>query len=476
MLDSAGCSPFNALDTVIAMSDDAASFLARPKASAGIRDTAPLVLVGNFEVERHWALGEPGLPTFRSPASDLVVNRMDEFALTLAGPHDVVIVKQPPDPGHLAYLASLGWRTPRVLTPSATDPGRDVVEDALADPALLGQLARLADQGAAIHPHGMSPQVQELADACGLALTAPPAAVCKAVNSKIYSRTLVERLGLRQPAGWCCDDIDRWREAVAWARGVLAAGNRVAVKDAFGVSGRGILVIDAEARLDQVDRMLRTRAARRGEDRLGVVVEQWVPTSADLNYQFVVFGDGTVGFDFVKLALTERGVHKGHLMPAPVTEAVHAEIVDVATRVGAALAEDGYHGVVGIDAMLDPDGGLYPVTEINARNNMSTYQEPLVALCGLPHETTLARYYPLAPDRTITFDRVRQRLGDLLFTAKGEGGLVVNNFATAVAGVPANGAGRLYGLLFGADLDAVRDIDDQVTERLSIWQPNGRKP
>ncbi|NMO53358.1 ATP-grasp domain-containing protein [Actinoplanes sp. TBRC 11911] len=441
------------------------AFLDRLRTALG-RAGQPFVLLGNFEVERHWGEGELGLPTFNSPGSDLVVNRMDEFALTLAGPDDVVVLKSQPDAGYLEYLTSLGLTLPRILTPAVSNPANDVTGDALADESLRLLLSRLRDSGAAILPHGISEREERLAETTGVPLAGPSAAVAKAVNGKVYSRRLTEELGLRQPAGRWCDSIDRWREAVTWARDVLAAGGRVAVKDSFGVSGKGILVIADAGRLNQLDRMFTSRATRRGTEALGVVVEEWVEKSADLNYQFTLGRDGAVRVDFVKEALTESGVHKGHLVPARLGTGVREEIEECCRRVGAALATEGFFGVVGVDAMLDPDGRLYPVTEINARNNMSTYQETLLELLELTGRTALARHYPVVVPGGVPFAGLRDALGDLLLTDKNASGMVVNNFATVTAAE----SGRLYGILLGSGLDAVRDLDDRLTGVLDEWQ------
>ena len=45
---------------------------------------------------------------FGGRAATAIVNRMDEFALLLAGPGDHVVLKAAPDPDYLSYLTSLG--------------------------------------------------------------------------------------------------------------------------------------------------------------------------------------------------------------------------------------------------------------------------------------------------------------------------------------------------------------------------------
>ena len=119
--------------------------------------------------------------------------------------------------------------------------------------------------------------------------------------------------------------------------------------------------------------------------------------------------------------------------------------------------------------MTDPDGGLYPVVEINARNNMSTYQATLVERLVGPDRVALARQYPLRLAAALPFDRLRRGLGELLLTRPGGVGLVVHAFATVNAGVDAQPfPGRLYGLLTATSTDELDTLDAEVANRLAV--------
>jgi len=432
-------------------------------ALTGATDTS-LVYLGNFEVERQWAIGERSLPRVSTAASGAVVNHMDEFALLLAGADDHVVLKAAPDPDYLAYLKGLGLELPTVHVASGADAQRSVTEDTLGDPDLLATLSELAAQGCRLVAHGVSTLEERLARATGLPLAAPDSSTCKSVNSKVYSRAVADRLGLRQPLGWGCSTAEELTTAVGECRALVAAGRRIGIKEAFGVSGKGITVVDDERRLDRLHRMI-LRGAENA--RISFVIEEWVTKTVDLNYQFTVSKDGTVRFDFVKEALTDRNVHKGHRMPPDLPATTLAEIRDVAEPLGARLAADGYFGVVGVDAFVDPDGGLYPVVEINARHNMSTYQVPLQEKLVGPNQVALARYYPLPLERPVPFGEVSRMLDGLMPARPGGTGLVVNNFATVNASA-GDGPfeGRLYGLVVADTTDELTEIDRRITERL----------
>ncbi|MEU0522074.1 ATP-grasp domain-containing protein [Streptomyces niveus] len=438
----------------------------------------PFVLLGNFEVEDEWAVDEVGLPSVGGSASAAIVNRMDEFALLLAGPGDSVVLKSAPDPGYLSYLEELGLELPEILVTDAHDPAHSVSVDALRSPLLTGALAGLAERGAHLLPHGMSVLEERLCELTGLASALPNAALVKSVNSKIYSRRVADELGLPQARGWECESVEEFTAAADAARESLAAGRRVGVKDAFGVSGKGIMVVEDERRLDQLVRMVTRVSRRTGDPRLAVVIEEWADKAVDLNYHFTVYRNGSVRFDFVKEAITENGVHKGHRIPARISAAHRAEIERCAELLGARLAADGFHGVVGVDAIVTGDGGLLPVLEINARNNMSTYQTALQERFMGPGTVALARQYPVSLTGAMPFGELRERLGDLLFTTASGRGLLVNNFATVNAAAPADATdttggtapdsygGRLYGLLIAHSEAELAELDDAVALRV----------
>lgn len=431
--------------------------------------TSRLILLGNFEVENEWAAGEAGLPRMAMTDSQLIVNRMDEFAVTLAGSDDTVLLKGAPDPDYLAYLAGLGLALPTIRAVTVSDPHRTVTQDVLADASLLAVLRDLASGGWGLWPHGVSSVEEQLAVRTGLPLAAAPAGVAKRVNGKTYSRTIANELGLRQPVGYACRTLDQFAAAVEEARTWLRAGRPVIVKDAYGVSGKGLFVARDVAALERLHRMVARNGKRSGRGAVGLVVEELIDKRADLNYQFTVDRGGEVAFDFVREAITERGVHMGHRIPAGTTAGQDAELRAAAAALGARLAADGYFGVVGVDALVGADGLLYPVIEINARNNMSTYQERLREAVIGTDRAALATHYPVRLRRALPFAALYDVLGDLLIAGADGTGLLVNNFATVNAGAFRGEPfeGRLYAMAVADTPEGAAALDRAVRSRLA---------
>jgi D-alanine-D-alanine ligase-like ATP-grasp enzyme len=442
----------------------------------GSPDT-PLVLVCNFEAEANWAHGHVGLPTPTMSTSNALVATMEELGLLLAGPHDALLLNRPVDPGYLAYLAELGLAAPTTLTPENHRPDRSTAENALDSPLLLARLRALADAGARLLPMGTTADEQKLADACGLPLAVPGPAVFERVNSKIYGRRLAEAAGLRPVPGANCESRQEFADVLARYRTGLT-DRPVVVKDAYGVSGKGLIVLDHPDRADRLLRMVQRRADRGGDDRLAVVVEEWLPKRCDLNYQVTVARDGRSRFDFVKQAITENGVHKGHLMPAELSSAQLAEIEHAASLVAGRLHADGFHGVVGVDAIVGADETIYPVLEINARLNMSSYQGALTERFQPAGHVALARHYPVRLTAPISFAGVRRVLGRLA-DPDPERRLLITCFATVNANAGSGTGpfdGRLYALLVARDRERLDALDAATEAALAQLPTLGETP
>ncbi|MBP2327374.1 hypothetical protein JOF56_007759 [Kibdelosporangium banguiense] len=408
----------------------------------------PLVFLCNFEAETQWAANYAGLPGPSFSGSAGLVRRMEELGLLLAGPDDYLVLKQPLDPGYADYARKLGFALPTILLPENAEDNRSTTEDVLDSPALLDRLTRIGAAGGRLLPMGTSTLEQKIAQTCGLRLAVPDADTFERVNSKIYSRRITEEAGLRTVPGRSCETVEDLVAAIRHHEPAIRRGRGAVVKAAFGVSGKGLLVLDSPAKMDGLVRMAERRAARSGDSRMHVVVESWLPKKYDLNYQFTIGRDGRVTFDFVKQALTQSGVHKGHLMPADLSAEHVTELEHASAVIGARLFLDGFVGVVGVDAIVTENKTLYPVLEINARLNMSTYQGGVSELCQPAGHVALARHYCVGP---LSFAEVHRRLRPVLATTP-DSNLVITCFGTVRHG-------RLYVMLTAPDRSRLAAFD-----------------
>lgn len=422
---------------------------------------ARFVFVNNFEVERSWALGEPKLPGAGISFAGATVNRMEEMGVLLADEGDVVVLKADLDPGFADYLSGLGAAAGRTVAAENHEPERTVTEDALVSPRLLDELRALADGRTYLMPLGVSAAEEELAKTTGLPLAGPSAAVCKDVNGKMFSRRLVELTGLRDVPGTICRTVGELRGALT---GQLALGGRAVVKESLGVSGRGMVRVEDERGAERLLRLIERRGASAPAN---LVVESWIEHAQDLNYQFVVSRTGTVRFETVKATVLRDGVHQGHRFPVELSPAVTEQLHEATRRIGRALYDEGYFGLVGVDAMLGRDDTLYPCLEINARFNMSTYQSRIAERLIPDGAHAIATTIGLRPSRVHTFGEVAQALGELLLDRAGRTGVLINNFATLNAAAE-DGAfhGRLYAICLAESAEAALAVRDEAARRL----------
>lgn len=445
------------------------TYLPELKAAVTGGSTTPLAFICNFEAETLWSTGHVGLPAAMLGGASRMVARMEELGVLLAGPGDVLILGQDLDPGYQEYLHGRGLDTAATLVPAPAADGptsaASTSERLRGDAGGLARLAGFAAAGGQLMPMATTRVEDDICASAGIPLAVPDSATFERVNGKIFGRRLTESCGLRMVPGTNCEDVATLDAALDRAR---RAGDTVVVKDSFGVSGKGLLVCDSDRRFDQLRRMVHRRAERTGDDRIEVVVERWLPKRFDLNYQATITRSGEVSLTFVKQAVTERGVHQGHRMPVELSPAHRAELLDAAVAIGAGLHAEGYWGVAGIDAVLGADGALYPVLEINARLNMSSYQGRVVDRFDRPGGVGLARYHRLRLAEPCSFGRIHDALGELLDVRRQEFA-VIAGFGTVNANHDATGRpfeGRLYVVEFAADPRALDGLDARLGERL----------
>ncbi len=442
-------------------------YTAELKQSLTGRPDARFVWLCNFEVENEWARNYVGLPVPRLSTTTSTVQRMEELGALIAEPIDYLLLGKGLDEEYRRYVERLGLGLPTELVAQEGVPDARTSQSVLGSPKLLRQLSELAEQGAFLMPMGASAEEQKITDATGLRMAVPDADTFERVNSKIYSRRLVEELGLRTISGYACETVEELRDALGDGP---SKEQPVIVKDAFGVSGKGLVVLDSPTKAQRLQRMVDQRARRTGIEALHVVVERFLAKRFDLNYQLTIDRGGGVRFAFVKEALTVGGVHKGHIMPPALTATQYQEIAEGAERIGARLYADGFFGVVGVDALLGADDLVYPVLEINARLNMSSYQGRVTERFLRPGHAALAKHYPLRLSRPVSFDEVHKALGGLAVAPEGGTGLVITCFGTvnAQAATSTPFDGRLYAILFAADRTALTELDVRVTNALGV--------
>ncbi|MBD1372847.1 ATP-grasp domain-containing protein [Hazenella sp. IB182357] len=430
------------------------------------------IYLNNFEVEESWSDDHLiKLPQLTLGSGKTIVNRMEEMGIFLASSSDYIVLKDAIDPDYLQALRDHHFSIPHRIVLTQNNPEQTITENLLEDEETLSKLRELGTKERVFFlPFGVSEAEEKLAEVTGIPLATPSSSVFKKVNSKIYSRQLNEQLGLAQIRGINCESIDSLKQAFNELKPLLADNRKLVLKDALGVSGKGIVIIESERRFMQTLKLLENRSKKaNGNQKVAFVLEEWIDKVCDLNYQFLISRDGQVHFHFVKEALTHNGVHQGHLIPSRLTAEQVTALAVISKQIGEALYKDGYFGIVGVDAILDQQNKIWPNLEINARFNMSTYQTRIQEERMTAEQVALVKQYPLKLKYALSYQKIAAYLSTYLYQVTSGKGFLICNFATVNAAYIEEGkpfSGRLYGMIIAENVEELKRLDEEISYQL----------
>lgn len=442
-------------------------------------ENAQFIYINNFEVEEVWAEDDVfKLPTFTLGKSNRVVNRMEELGLFLATDEDFLILKEDVDFDYISFLIENNLTLPKRIILEKNYPELNVTENILQCEDTLCALRSLQGENIYLMPFGPSNLEERLSELVGIPLATPTASICKKVNSKIYSRNLNNTFRIEQIPGYNCESIEELEKGFQLLKQFLIQGEKLVIKDANGVSGKGIVVIDSEKKFFNYCNFVKKSFKKNSNQKFQMVIEKWITKTCDLNYQFIIGKNGEIEFNFVKESIVENGVHQGHVIPSRLNETQVNELINAANIIGKALYTDGYFGVVGVDAILSTDGTLYPNLEINARFNMSTYQSLIQEKFIGDNKFALANKKNFLLDSYLSFKELKILLSDLLFKDNEGIGILITNFATVNAAFQSNGTsfeGRLYYVIVEKDMESVWILEEEIKKRISLLERKARE-
>jgi phosphoribosylaminoimidazole carboxylase (NCAIR synthetase) len=434
-------------------------------------EQATFIYINNFEVEDKWQLKElVSLPNISLGNSSSIVNRMEELGIFLAAEQDYVILKDSVDSNYKSYLNKQGFYLPNLLYVEDNDPSLTITENILNCPETIEKLKSFSKDNVYLMPFGTSKLEELLSELTGIPLATPSAEISASVNSKIFSRMINEKSSLEQIPGASCESIQELEESFSLLKHVLSNGDKLVIKEALGVSGKGIVVIDSEKKFHQYVKLLKKSSQKNGSTKLSMVIEKWIDKVCDINYQFIVSKDGYVDFNFAKESMVENGVHQGHIIPSRLDTEQLEQLEKAAVKIGEFLHAHGYFGVVGVDAILSSDGKIYPNLEINARFNMSTYQSLIQEACVSVSDVAIAKKINISTYNQLNFEDILFVASDLLYSKDSKKGLLVTNFATVNAtrkDINQHNDGRLYFMIIENNIERLTFIENEFINRLS---------
>lgn len=350
---------------------------------------------------------------------------------------DAVLVRALPEPGWLPSLEHLGQPAPRLLRHPAIDPASRFV------------------------PFGWSAEAAELNAAHDTPAPHSALACVRRVNGRTYALELERRLFPADAPG--AVEVRSVGEVAAALQGGPAAG--VVVKSEHGNAGIGNRRLRGP-RLGAADRAAVVDLLAEDD---GAVVEPWLERTRDWSVAFDVPFD-EASCRVYETLLTADGAPLGvYHDPPGAPDAPEPALRDAARRVAAALAADGYHGPVCVDAFEWRDGergGLRRLADLNARLPVSAGPIRLVRR-ALADRCVLFRFFARArlrlPERR---DELAAALGASAYDDARRRGVAVVSPLAVRDGDESWRPARAAALIVGRDRGEVGRLERDVRERL----------
>jgi hypothetical protein len=249
----------------------------------------------------------------------------------------------------------------------------------------------------------------------------PAIDVIKQVNSKVYSHQLLKQIC---PAfeGEVIRSADELR-----SKGMLYLQHGpFLIKDAYGVSGKGNLLIAKESILQKISSYLQK------QERSGAVtefvIEPFLDKRYDFSSQFHIGEGGEFRFLSVQTMINERFAYLGsQSADEPFLTLLDGsgyfyQMEQVAQR----LYADGYFGDVCVDSMMLSDGRIVPIVEINARKSMGLLNHALDRFLVSYSLTSCLTFFSMGYTSGISFEDLLAKLEErgLLFKPDGREGII----------------------------------------------------
>ncbi|MCP3774496.1 ATP-grasp domain-containing protein [Paenibacillus sp. MZ04-78.2] len=306
----------------------------------------------NISQEQNWGRSSY-FPAMHDPQAQDIIVQQEHQLLFLARPEDTVFFHKMPEPIFLRYWEERGVTLPRIIC--------------------FDDISELPDlSGYTLIPFIMTDELMELKLRFPqLEVIAPELQVCKEINHKFKTRRLMEKNGFKVTTGFFCTTVQELEEA--YRRLVSSGFAKCVLKVPYGSSGKGLKVIEHERNFQSLCRYIEHR-----ETDIDLLIEGWHNHRLSLTAQLFITDEQVHILALTEQMIDQHGVYKGTNFSPALTPPELASYQEQLLKIGAILRQMGYYGVLGIDSIIDTNGDLIPVIEINARLTQVTYILPLV--------------------------------------------------------------------------------------------------
>jgi len=249
------------------------------------------VHLGSFDAEAFWRDPElASLPALPDQAGRRIVNAMDELLFLGCKAGDLLLTRFPMQAAFVDYLGQIGFAFEHNADPldSETIQERQTsIFDILVNSS--PEACELLAGVSLIAPYAIVPGTQEFCHKYSIPFDGPSLAAVVKANSKAISHQMAVDLGLKNFG--CL--VGSSSELVEQGMRTLADGPLI-IKDLFGVSGKGSLVVQSESMLKRIGAHL--AAQEKKGKRVSLLIEPFLAMKLDFSCQIRIEPAGQVQF------------------------------------------------------------------------------------------------------------------------------------------------------------------------------------
>lgn len=204
---------------------------------------------GTFDAEQYWRGSELAkLPGLVDKENLRIVSMMDELLFAFCNPNEALITRKAMNPAHKQYLGDIGFRfynNEFDLDGEGKETGKSMLQ--LLTEADHSAFTAISGGKPELEPFAAIPFTREASERHGFDCRMPDMDIIRRVNTKTYSTEMKERLDLANDSFI----VNHSSELQLLGESLLRRGPFL-IKDNYGVSGQGNLLVESISILERV--------------------------------------------------------------------------------------------------------------------------------------------------------------------------------------------------------------------------------
>jgi hypothetical protein len=437
------------------------------------------VVAGNFDAETLWRDEKLcQLPFIPDKASIQITAALDEILFLLCKQGDVLLTNKAFDKSLLKYVQQLGFSFYCNREDLANDNSgqndvlRNLLEYAGKPEGLPGDgLIDKTFQTFAVTEHS-----KEWCEKERINYNYPELPVIKNVNSKRYSYELRKSFDIDIGSKLA----ESTEELITFGTAMLKEGNQVIIKDMFGVSGKGNLLVNGEGMLNRLVKYIKNQEEK--GKKVEFLLEPFLQKELDFTCIAFIEPDGTFRLLDIQYMQANGFAYSGtcELTKELKDKIFESNYIHIVEQAGKELYKAGYHGDVCIDSMLLKSGAFVPIVEINARKSMTYMKYCLDAHVRQFHQRAKFTYAPFHAPYGYTVEQLLTRLEEVLYKPENGAGIMPLSGNTLCLkkeiaedrGKILKSKGRLYYGIIGDTVEEIEEMSAKVNLLLAEYANN----